>query len=324
MQINEEKIILFPKWKEDLENESLLALQEKRYEDALTKLDKLLEYKVDNNEIFIGKLMCLIELGRFDEALEFSETLLVEENEDYYQFAHIYLTVLFQTNQYGALIDRVTYELENPKIPSQVEEQFRQLYLLSKEMQQDIMNKQAVEYINDLSAAIQEENHSKQWRLIENLRRMNIQPTEDIFQYLIEDMVHPVVKTSIVRWLKDREVSREVEVDKLGILTKVRPSELMDIRENLLMKEIMLALGSLEQENPSLYILLDQLLYRYAYVKFPMVPKKEDILILVEALRSIGNEYLHKSFDHSPHKKVAQYIEEIKMCEALYLSIIEE
>src|SRR5690625_307338 len=68
VQRNNEKIILFPKWREDLQAESLLALKEKRYTEALPKLNLLLAYNVNSHEIIIGKLICLMELGQYEEA----------------------------------------------------------------------------------------------------------------------------------------------------------------------------------------------------------------------------------------------------------------
>ena len=63
MGLTQDNIILFPKWREMLEEESLQALKEKRYGTALKKLNKLIEHKVEDVEIFTGKLICLMELG---------------------------------------------------------------------------------------------------------------------------------------------------------------------------------------------------------------------------------------------------------------------
>lgn len=319
-----DNIILFPGWKENLEKESLIALQEKRFEEALEKLNVLLDYQTDNHEIIIGKLMCLTELGRYDEAVDLSEELLTEKNEYYYDYAQIYLTVLFQTSQYTALIDRVTYELEDPMIPTAIAEQFQQLYDLSKEMNKDVLDKQVSVYTEALTKAIREHNYERQWQMIENLRKMKIEPTNEIISYLTKDFIHPVIKTSIFKWLKDLDVTEEVEIHKLNISAIVKPIDVASIRTNVIINEILSTLNDLEQDNPSLYILLEQLLYRYAYVKFPMLPKGSDVTIVAEALRNIGAEYLHESSEETIDDSVSKYIEDIKMCEALYLSVIAE
>ena len=53
MSSRSENVILFPKLQKRLEEESLFALQEKRYEEALSKLNLLLSYHIDNHEILI-------------------------------------------------------------------------------------------------------------------------------------------------------------------------------------------------------------------------------------------------------------------------------
>src|SRR5690625_4141626 len=110
-----------------LEKESLQALKDKRFAEALYKLDKLLSYQVNNHEILIGKLICLMELGRYEEAQDLSEELLELHNDNYYHYVHIYLTILFQTNQYDVLMEQVEYELESEEIQIYIEEQYIQI-----------------------------------------------------------------------------------------------------------------------------------------------------------------------------------------------------
>src|SRR5699024_12350339 len=95
----DDNIILFPKWKTALEEERLQALKEQRYEDALKKLNELTGYQITNHEIYIGKLICLIELRGYDEAERLCESLIEYQDENYYHYLHIYLTNLFQTRQ---------------------------------------------------------------------------------------------------------------------------------------------------------------------------------------------------------------------------------
>lgn len=324
MTENHENVILFPGWRKNLEKESLAALEEKRFEEALDKLNILLSHQTDNHEIVIGKLMCLTELGRYDEAIDLSEELLIEKNEYYYDYAQIYIMVLFQTGQYGTLMDRVTDELEDAALPTAIAEQFRQLYDLSKGLNKDALEKQVSVYTEELTKAIQEENYERQWQLIENLRKMKVEPTDQIVSYLTKGFIHPVIKTSIFKWLKDLEVSEEIEVHKLNVSIIIKPVDVASIRADAMIHEIMSMLNDLEQGNPSLYILLEQLLYRYAYVRFPMLPERSDITFIADALRNIGEEYLHESSEHTIDESVSKYIEDIKMCEALYLSVIAE
>src|SRR5690625_5739355 len=79
VQNRQENVILFPKWKTRLEDKSLQAMKEKKYEEALENLNKLLNYHVNNHEVIIGKLICLMELGRYEEAQDYCEEVLRSE-----------------------------------------------------------------------------------------------------------------------------------------------------------------------------------------------------------------------------------------------------
>lgn len=324
MEKNSENVILFPTWQKKLEIESLQALKEKKYTEALPKLNQLLSYNMNNHEIIVGKLICLMELGHGDEAQSLCEELLTYKNEHYYHYVHIYLTILFQTNQYQLLMDHVEYELEDHTIPDIMADQFQQLFDMAKQMENDVIQKKTTEYMIELTEAVTERNHMRQWQLIENLRRMKIEPTAAMISYLVNDQIHPVIKTVIFKWLRDQEISEDVEVHKLDAQLTIKPNTISAIRKHPMIKQILLLISELEQENPSLFILLEQILYRYIYVRYPIMPSNDKILLIAEALRSIGGEYLHMNTERTISADVEKYIKEIKMCETLYLSIIEE
>ena len=324
MQKNEENIILFPTWRMRLEKESLQALKDKRFAEALYKLDKLLSYQVNNHEILIGKLICLMELGRYEEAQDLSEELLELHNDNYYHYVHIYLTILFQTNQYDVLMEQVEYELESEEIPLSIEEQFIQLYNMSEQMNIDLLKEKSTEYIIELAEAVNDRNYIRQWQLVENLRKMKVDPTETIIQYLVDENIHPVIKTTIFKWLQDKQMGIPIDVHKFNLDLTVKPNAIKSIRQHKLMKQVMFFISELEQENPTLFILLEQLLYRFAYVRFPIMPPSEDVINIASAVQNLGEQYLHIEAGKEIHKNVLAYMEEIKMCESLYLSVIEE
>src|SRR5699024_7053056 len=120
VQNSQENVILFPKWKTRLEDKSLQAMKEKKYEEALENLNKLLKYK----------------------------------SAHYYHYVHMYLTILFQTSQYEALMEQVEYEFMNEQIPGMIRDQFQQLYDMSEQMKDDIKIEKHSEYINELNQAI--------------------------------------------------------------------------------------------------------------------------------------------------------------------------
>ncbi|MGY0693155.1 tetratricopeptide repeat protein [Virgibacillus sp. FSP13] len=319
-------VILFPKWKTILEEESLIALKEKRYDEALKKLNKLLDYHVNNHEIIIGKLICLMELAYYDEAQDLCEKLLVQKDENYFQYVHIYLTLLFQTSQYNLLLEQVDYEFQTEKVPSPYREQFEQLYDMSQKMNDQLKDEKMLKYINEFVQAIENQDHMKQWRLVENMRNIKAQPKQKMIAPLLtNDTIHPVTKTAIFQWLQELNVAQLFDIHKLGLQFTVNPVEITELNIHTVVKQTFLLIAELEQTNPTLFHLLEKILHQYAYVRYPIMPTSEDVAAIADALIIVGKQYLNLPDNNEvKNDKTLHYIEEIKMCEALYLSIIDE
>ncbi|WP_164216886.1 tetratricopeptide repeat protein [Virgibacillus sp. YIM 98842] len=319
-------VVLFPKWKISLEESSLQAMKEKRYEDALEKLDELLSYKVNHYEIIVGKIICLMELNRYNEAQNICEDMLQHKNDDYYHYLHIYLTLLFQTNQYEILMEQVEEELSKGSLPPLLEEQSKELYELSIKMKADVIIGENAEYTEGLRQAIHNENHLEQWGLVEKLRKSKAQPDKHTLSILKEEQIHPVVKTAIFQWLQESAVKDKVHIRKLGLQLKVKPTEVTELKKQNILKETVYHLEEMEQQNPSLMKLLNKILYRYIYVRYPIMPPSEDAGIIAHALIHIGKEYISPENNSitEPDALIASYLKEINLCESLFLSIIDE
>jgi tetratricopeptide (TPR) repeat protein len=322
---NDDKVILFPKWKKELENESLIALKEKKYDEALIKLDKLIDYHVDNHEILTGKLICLMELGKLNEAQNLCEDLLKQEDKHYYHYVHIYLTILFQTNQYNLLMDQVKYEFQKKDLPNIHREQFNQLYEISEKMNIDMNMEKEVILFQDLFLAVEEKKFDEQWRQVENLKALHANPSNQIIELLVVDHVHPLTKTAILEWLKEKQWPNEVEVSKFDVNLSIIPKDIEWVEESEPIIETEALLLEIERDNPSLYHLITKLLYDYTYVMYPIKPPKEDYLHIAKALELMGKEFLGitSNQDSERTKEVIGYIDKIQFSESLYLSIIE-
>ncbi|WP_042146210.1 tetratricopeptide repeat protein [Paucisalibacillus sp. EB02] len=325
MHTEDENIILFPKWKAALKDESLQDLQAKRYDEALEKINELIQYHVKDHEILIGKMMCLMELGRFQEAEDMCEEIIRDkQDEHYFHYVHIYLTILFQTNKYDLLMDRIEDELSSDNLPSVLREQFLQLYDVSEKMESDLVEKKTPIYIVELLEAVQQSDHRKQWRSLMRLKTMNIKPDNVVIQLLEHDDVHPVLKTAIFNWLKELSHSKVVKVRKLGQELLIKPIDISEIKELEMYKEIMSHLQNIEQKNPIMHTFLADALYRYFYVRYPILPPSEDTEFIADALKNMYLFLLNNDSPDLDDDLVTYYIDELRKGEKLYLSIIED
>jgi len=325
MQNKADNVILFPKWKSMLEEESLKSLKEKKFEEALDKLNELLRFRVDNHEIYMGKLICLMELAQFKEAQDLCEELIQQQSENYYHYLHIYLTILFKTNQFDLLMNQIESEYIQGEIPDMFKQQFEQLYDMSNEMQMGIVQENAEDKLEELWLAIDAGNYSRQWHLVQNLWKMQVTPPTEVIDLLGEEYIHPVIKTAIFEWLQDKNGFAEVAVDKFGLKIHAVPNEVEKLGEHGLLKQLILLIEDVEQTNPSLYGILKQLLSHYLYVRYPVLPPEDDKKYIATAVHEVGETYLniHKKHREETNEKVDYYKNEIELCETLYLSIIE-
>jgi tetratricopeptide (TPR) repeat protein len=315
MEMKAGNVVLFPKWKTSLEESSLQAMKEKRFEDALEKLEELISYKVNHYEIYVGKIICLMELKRFNEAQDICEELLQQRNDDYYHYLHIYLTLLFQTNQYDLLIAQVEDEFANGPMPPLLEEQSKELYDLSRKMSADALKGAHTGMMESLKQAIHNDNHLEQWSLVEKMRKAKAQPDKHIRSLIMKEHIHPVVKTAIFQWLQETSVKETIHIRKLGLQLKVKPSEVPELKDQKILKETVTYLDGIEQQNPSLMKLLSKILYRYIYVRYPIMPPKSDAGIIAQALIHIGKAYISAD-DYAilePDELIAAYLKEINL-----------
>lgn len=319
-------VILFPKWQKVLEEESIAAIKDQQFDEGLEKLNKLLSYQVNNREIYTGKLICLMELERYEEAQDLCESLLEKKNKNYYHYIHIYLTLLFQTNQYGSLMDTVLDEQKNGNVPDSLKEPFKQLYEMSDKMRLDIEVDRSNIYLDSLYDAVHQDNHIEQWRLINKLSRQHMQPSEKVASLLVNEHVHPLNKSAIYVWIREKGITKPVDIHKFGIHLKMIPAETPSWQESIIAKEVYTLIGELEQKNPSLFKLVERLLEHYLYVLYPIIPPVNDATYIAEALILVGHEYLNITVERSSmdEKEVQRYIQEIKTSDILYQSIIDE
>src|SRR5699024_8365210 len=112
---------------------------------------------------------------------------------------------------------------------------------------------------------------------------------------------------------------------KLGMILITVPDTRPSLVVHPIIQRTLLAISDQEQENPTLFPLMEQLLNHYAYVRYPIMTAQEDAVLIAEALIKIGHDFLaiHKNNMGNEDENIIQYTEETKMCEALYSTINE-
>ncbi|MUV39406.1 TPR repeat-containing protein YsoA [Lentibacillus sp. JNUCC-1] len=324
MSDRDDNVILFPKLQTTLEQESLSALTNKNYREALDKLDQLLEHGVDHHEIMMGKLICLMELDQFEEAEELSEKLMSRHDTYYFEYVHIYLTMLFQTGQYELVIETSNAVLDHQEtIPDPFREQFSQLRDLSTHMREEVIAEESAKLTRILFKAHANQDHHLQWITVEKLRSLGAIPKQSMESYLTDHNVHPMVKTGLFLWYQEQSVNRPLEIHKLGVSGWRNPVDTYDLSNSATIKQTKLLINEIEQHNPTLYKQLDQLLTRFTYVRYPLIPEPDQAPLIAEALKHIGHGIASIHNKGMASSTILAYAEEINLCDGLYLSMMD-
>src|SRR5690625_4507892 len=133
---------------------------------------------------------------------------------------------------------QIDEELLNHNLPYEVKSQIQQLYQLAKQMQIDRITKESTEFLDNLYIAFDEHDFVKQWQLIENLKEMSINPPQEVITYLNKKDIHPVIKTTIFKWLVDMNYSSEIAVRKFNSKMFVNPTHMSKVRDHAIMNQV--------------------------------------------------------------------------------------
>ncbi|KGX89205.1 hypothetical protein [Pontibacillus litoralis] len=322
-------VVIFPKWKSSLENEAIAAFSKKQYDKALKRFNQLIEFDVATERVILNKLICLMELGQYGEAERLSSEQLDKSKEHYFYFLHIHLTVLFQTGQYEALMDILDDVKESSGIPPEMREQMDHIYEVSEKLRAEESRSEQEENLNELLVALNSDDFQLQWRLISRLRKGSIHPyLRDIASYLEDEKTQPVIKTVLLQWMHAQKVEMKVHVKKFGQSEHVIPEDLHDILHDPASVHILKLLSDVEQMNPTLYDFAKQLLFRYMFVRYPMMPEDKELPYVAKAVLELSYTYLQledesllqlKSF---PTEEVQVWKQQIEYYEVHYYSIM--
>ncbi|UOR12142.1 hypothetical protein [Halobacillus amylolyticus] len=319
-------IVMFPRWKTKLEREGLEAVREKKYQEAVELLLPLVNYEVASCEVMTGLLMSWIELGQYNEAEELCQDQMRSDQEHYYHYLHIYITILFQDNRYLELVDLLDEIFETEDIPHQSRTQLWQMYEVSSKLLQDSYQKEGEKLAQSFFTAIENDDLHNQWRSIQQLTKQPILNNIEAFEkVLICDSVHPIIKTAIIHWFRDNRVDRKIHLLKFSKDITVIPSQLHSFESEYIIQQIQLRLGAVEQSNPTMYEMVIRLLNHYCYVRYPLYPSENELDYIVEALKQLGHEYLQIPYPSKQDSvEVEKYKEEIELCEQHYVLLVGE
>ncbi|MGP4071364.1 tetratricopeptide repeat protein [Piscibacillus sp. B03] len=328
MDYEQHDVVMFPGWRKELEAKTFDAVKHKNYKEALLHIEQLESFDEASNDILTAKVICLIEMNKYEEAISLCRKLMREDDEHYFKYLHIYLTILFQNSQYAELVDLLDEIQNHDSIPVEYEEVFKQLYDMSKQFQEQTPERESTEHMEHFLDSLENGNFQEQWNLLAYHRKHEIgQYLDRIIPYLSDTQLNPVIKTGIIQWCMDEEVSDVIEVEKFDRTEWVKPSELSDVLDTDFAKQCLKELEQIEQNDPTLYQFTKQILFRYLYILFPFTPESGTTEEIAEAVSALAESYLNlnESDDRTYiSDEIRKWMNEIEKLEKVYFSRIDD
>jgi tetratricopeptide (TPR) repeat protein len=283
-------VVPFPNLKQRLLDKGMDALKQKKFDDALELLQQTLQYDHTMDEVHFGVVVCLFELGYLEEAKDKCQQMLKQDLGDYYDVLQLYLTILIQLKEYEEVETTIEAVLQEDKIPPHTIENFYRLLDFSRKMTEHEVREDShidVDCLLDDDVSIPE-----QWNIIHALRNESkgisyTYPTLD--QFLLNETKHPMIKTAVLQLFIEKDIFREVSVEKFGHKLTINSTELHHVEGHPFTIEVLQVLDStLGNENPSLYEIVKEMWIRHLYVMYPFHPQPKVAAIWAAGLHKVG------------------------------------
>lgn len=283
-------VIPFPNLQKRLLDKGMEALQKKNFDEALTLLQQTLEYDDTLDEVQFGIVICLFELGYLEEAKEKCYSMLKQDVGDYYDVLQLYLTILVQLGNYNEVESTIEAVLQEDKIPPQTVESFYKLLDFSRKMNanEEVEEPRHIE----VSKMMDSDSVQEQWNVVQALRneRIGISYSYPLLdEYLLDETKHPIVKTAILQMFMEKDIFREVSVEKFGQVLPINTAELYEIDTHTFTHEVLEELDRvLGNENPSLFEVAKEMWFRHLYVSYPFISQPENASVWAAGLHKVG------------------------------------
>lgn len=295
--MKENNIILFPKLKETLTQKGMTALENQNYQEALKHFNQLLDVEPKHPQANLGKIICLIQQNRFQDAAEICEFMLDEQMTNMQEVIQVYVSVLIQLEQYKKAADLLKKTLNQENLPNIVRNYYEQMLQFCNQMisvkKETISQGEIEHYVSLLNG----NSFEKQMIAAKELtKHPNEKVLDQLNQFLKDETNDPVVKTIIIQELVKEKVNATLEIQKFSKRMIINPTFIQSLENNLIIDEVKNKLSEvIESKNPTLYEFSIHMLSNLVLALFPFpLPEYEPQTIAaaihIESAKTAGYE----------------------------------
>ncbi|MDT8859490.1 hypothetical protein N0O92_04535 [Alkalihalobacillus sp. MEB130] len=279
----DKKVILYPGLVKRLIEKGMDALKDKDGKAAYDFFLSAEEHEPDHPQVLFGKMLSLVELGRLEEAVEHTNSLLREGIGDYYENLQVHISLLVQLGKYQEVVDMLDAVLSENQFPSQYAESFYQLLHFSRQMVGDQEWLHQLEIKDEpipveLVDMLQSDSLELQSKAIQHLREIDNQAsTRLLIEFLERADRDYVLQSMALKSLEEKNCTDSIHITKQGREMDIVPSEFSDEKQQAFFEEVVHHVSEqLEQTDPLLYEMTKQLSWTHLWSLYPFLPEPED------------------------------------------------
>ncbi|GAF64114.1 tetratricopeptide repeat protein [Alkalihalobacillus trypoxylicola] len=331
------KIIPYPGLVRRLIEKGMDSLKEKNPQYAYQLFKEASNYEPDHPQVRFGIVLCLVELGRLEEAVEMTTALLHEDIGDYYDNLQVHISLLVQLSRYHEVVELLDAVLSENRLPANHAESFYQLLHFSRQMIADDSSLLQIEetlVVNEHALSmLHSEKVSLQWQGLQLLEKIEEEYAHDALIAFIENTENDDLLRSIaLEILHNHQVKKVIHIEKFSRSKEVSPKELFTVYNSPFGQEVSQVLEDfLESENPNLLEMISQLVWSHFYALYPFnpIPNTPKVwaccFYLVMAQRmgiDVDNEWVEKTSNHTV-EQLMPYLKEIEDVESSTFSMFD-
>lgn len=311
----DDKIILFPNRKLQLERAIKQHMESEEYQAAIDLLEVLNEYNQMRYPSTIYYIIAYRKLNRLTEAELYGEELLSLNDAYYEEYTDLYLMILYEAEKYQKAMEYIEKIEGNETVSTNFQMKIQEM----KQLLQQMIIWTSEEIMADFRTAVNNGDAGRQYVLLQKWRQLEVRTPQKADEYLADDTIHPIIKTILLEILMEEKVERTLNVEKFSSQISVVPKQLTRIKQNLAYQQTIELIEEEYQTNPSKAELMKEILEQYCFVMFPFLYSEEKVFQVFKTIATMVEKDLINTNENKKEDKLQQ---EIEICCHLYQYIM--
>ncbi|WAA10225.1 tetratricopeptide repeat protein [Fervidibacillus albus] len=287
-------VIPFPKLEERLLEKGKRLIEKGDAQQALPLLLQAEQMNESNPETMTLLAAAYGQIGNYRDAKEALERLLRIGSGDYFYTMEIYISILFQLNEYERIGELITMLFEEHQIPFHKIDQYKELLDLCNKMKKHTLiddQRDATElFSGNFSEIIQRMTSMTEKQLFDHL--------DEIQSFLEQEDRNPFIKTVVFNQLSVQRIDKPVLVKKYGLEVTVNPASYFPIKEVPFITDVKKWIEKQYSfENPVFMEYALTLADRFFFNVYPLEKQFSNPIVWSKAIATVVNMYMDGSLE---------------------------